>query len=81
MQAPKKGGITHAFDENNDEFFPAPNLGCFGLKHWHWKEFFQHWTYAELAPDMTEDDMDPYWKTDQLIERFNDHYRRNFEHG
>eukprot|EP00957_Ditylum_brightwellii_P202101 15328594-Ditylum_brightwellii.AAC.1 len=38
-------------------------------------------TYAELAPGMTGDGMDPYWKIDQLLERFNDHYRRKFEHG
>eukprot|EP00957_Ditylum_brightwellii_P082284 6256532-Ditylum_brightwellii.AAC.1 len=66
MQAPKKGGITWAFDENNAGLFP---------------ENVQHLTYAELAPGMTEDGMDPYWKTDQLIEHFNDHYRRHFEHG
>eukprot|EP00957_Ditylum_brightwellii_P085859 6531542-Ditylum_brightwellii.AAC.1 len=80
-QEPKKGGIIRAFDESNDGLFPALNLGRFGLKHWCWKEKIQHWTYAELAPGMTEDDMDPYWKTVQLIEHLNNHYRRNFEHG
>eukprot|EP00957_Ditylum_brightwellii_P022283 1681576-Ditylum_brightwellii.AAC.1 len=42
MHAQKKGGITQAFNENNDGLFPASNLRCFGLKHWHWKENFQH---------------------------------------
>eukprot|EP00957_Ditylum_brightwellii_P065752 4988046-Ditylum_brightwellii.AAC.1 len=79
-EAPKKGGITWEFDENNDGRFPALNIWPFGLKNWCWKDFFQHWAYAELAPGMTEDDMDPYWKTNQLIEHFNDHHMRNFEH-
>ena len=33
-QAPKKGGIVQAFDENDDGLFPAPSLGRHGLKHW-----------------------------------------------
>ena len=47
-RSPKKGGIVHAFDVCSDGLSPDPDLGNFGLKHWHFKEFFSYWTYATL---------------------------------
>eukprot|EP00957_Ditylum_brightwellii_P088443 6736497-Ditylum_brightwellii.AAC.1 len=41
-QAPRKGGVLHAFDKQSDDLYPAPNLGRFGLEHWRFKELFNH---------------------------------------
>eukprot|EP00957_Ditylum_brightwellii_P184727 14069534-Ditylum_brightwellii.AAC.1 len=46
-QAPRKGGVLRAFDKQSDGLYPAPNLGRFGLDHWHFKELLSHWTFAE----------------------------------
>ena len=80
-QSSKKGGVKKAFATESDGLFPALDLGRFGLKYWRWKELWRCWTFAELPEGMDESDMDPYWATDQLIERFNKHYTENFEHG
>ena len=80
-QAPKKGGIVCAFDVCSDGIFPAPDLGKFGLKHWRFKELFYYWTYATLDDCDNGDETDPYWETYQMVQRFNDKYKNEFENG
>ena len=81
-QASKKGGVEKAFETESDGLFPALDLGRFGLKFWRWKQLWQHWTFGEKPEGVAEEDLDPYWETDQLIERFNNHYTDVcFEHG
>ena len=80
-QAPNKVGIVRAFDECSDGLFPAPNLVKFGLKHWRFKGLFSFCEYAALDDGNNEDQADPYWETDQMVQRFNDHYNINFDHG
>eukprot|EP00957_Ditylum_brightwellii_P187400 14272227-Ditylum_brightwellii.AAC.1 len=80
-QGPKKGGVLHTFEEHSDGLFPAPNLGRFGLKHWHWKELYKHLTYATVPCGANEDELDPNWATDQMVDQLNQHYCDNFNHG
>ena len=80
-QAPKKGGIMRSFDVCSDGLFPAPDLGKFGLEHWRFKELFSYWKYATLDYCDNEYQADPSWATYQMTQRFNDHYKNNFEHG
>ena len=80
-QSSKVGGMRKAFEEVSDGLFPAQDLGRFGLKYRRFCEILSAWTFAELPRDKLEKDMDAYWKTDQLVDRFNKHYSENFTHG
>ena len=80
-QSSKVGGMRKAFDEISDGLFPAQNLGRFGLKYRRFCDILSAWTFAELPKDKIEKDMDVYWRSDQLIDRFNEHYAKNFTHG
>eukprot|EP00957_Ditylum_brightwellii_P114122 8700376-Ditylum_brightwellii.AAC.1 len=80
-QSPRKGRVVGAFKETSDGLFPSPNLGHFGLKHWHFKELFSNWPYATIPQNVREQELDVYWATGQFIEQFNLHYKINFEHG
>ena len=64
----------------SDGFFTAPDLLKPVLKHWCFKELFSYWKYATLDDGDNEDQSDPYWETDQILQRFNDHYKNKFEH-
>ena len=78
--APNKGGILRKFDGCSDGLFPHPDLECFSLKHWRFKEFFSFWTYDTLDNGDNVDQSDTYWATYQMVQQFNDHYKNNFEH-
>ena len=45
------------------------------------QNFFSYWTYPNLDDGDDQDQADPYWATDQMVQLFNDHYRNNFHHG
>ena len=69
------------FDVCSDGLFPAPDLGKFGLKHWCFKQLFYYWEYATLDNGDNEYQEYPYWETDKMLQRFNDHYRNKFYNG
>ena len=80
-QAPRNGGIVHSFDVFSDGLFPATNLWKIGLKHWHFKELIFNLTYSTLDDGDNEDQAEPYWATDQMVQLFNDYYKNIFENG
>eukprot|EP00957_Ditylum_brightwellii_P102831 7836376-Ditylum_brightwellii.AAC.1 len=65
----------------NDGIYPAPDFRLFELKNWHFKELLAHWIYTEVPKGMSEEDVDTYWATNQLIDQLNKYYHDNFEHG
>ena len=80
-QGPKKGGIVCVFDVCSDGLFHSHDLGNFGLKHCRFKQLFSYWTYDTVDDGDNEDQSDPYWSTDQIVQQLNDNYKNNFEHG
>jgi hypothetical protein len=80
-QSSKVGGIRKAFEEETDGLFRPQDLGRFGLKYRRFSDILSCWTFAKLENGVEEADADPYWRTDQLIDRFNAHYAMNFTHG
>ena len=42
---------------------------------------FSYWVYATLYDYDNEDQADPYWETDQMVQTFSDTYKNNFDHG
>lgn len=80
-QSSKVGGIRKAFEEETDGLFRPQDLGRFGLKYRRFSDILSCWTFAKLDNGVEEADADPYWRTDQLIDRFNAHYATNFTHG
>ena len=76
-----KGVIVRAFDVCSDGLFPAHDLGKFGLKNWRFKELFYYWKYATLDDGDHEDQEYPYWATYQMVQLFNDHYKKKFDCG
>ena len=80
-QTSKVGGISKAFDDREDGLFPAHDLGKFGLSFGRFKQLMQCWTFANESEESSDNNLDPYWSTDQLISRFNQHYQSNFSHA
>ena len=80
-QSSKVGGIRKAFEQITDGLFPAQDLGRFGLNYRRFCELLSAWTFAALPQDKLESDMDAYWRTDQLVDRYNSHYAKIFTHG
>ena len=79
-QARKIGGITKAFETVSDGLFPACDLGRFGMKLRRFQYVMQCWEFADDTQEGTDLD-DVYWKTEQLFDRFNDHYAKIINHG
>ena len=79
-QSSKVGGIGKAFEVQSDGLFPAANLGRFGMSHKRFKEVFNNWVFGDFSLE-DEDNLDAYWETDQLIDRFNEHYKGSFHHS
>ena len=79
----KVGGVGRSFATLSDGLFPPQDLGRFGMGHKRYKEIYSNWQVAKEikeGPKKT-DTSDFYWPTDQLIDRFNEHYKKNFIHG
>lgn len=77
----KIGGVGKSFEVESDGLFPATNLGRFGMSHNRFKEIYRFWTFASPTKCGNVDTTDPYWDTDQLDDRFNDHYAMYFNHA
>ena len=80
-QVRNKGVIVRVFGVCSDGLFPDPNMDFFYWKTDSSKSCFLIWTYSTLDDGDNEDQADPYWEKDQMVQQFNDHYKNNFEHG
>ena len=79
-QSSKIGGITKAFSKEFDGLFPAADLGRFGLKLRRFQTLMKYWEFADsTAPNVNLDD--PYWRTEQFFDRFNNRYKSFLSHG
>ena len=79
-QSRKVGGITKAFETVSDGLFPASDLGRFGMKLRRFQHIMQCWEFADDTQEGIDFD-DGYWKTEQLFDRFNEHYAKIVTHG
>ena len=79
-QGRKVGGITKCFETVSDGLFPAMDLGRFGMNLRRFQQVMKCFEFAnEYAPGVDKEDK--YWRTEQLFNRFNEHYATIVNHG